>query len=51
MKANVIFFDNRAASPDPQTRDVWYDDYRTNLHPTLKKKPLRFEDLAEFVAC
>jgi type I restriction enzyme M protein len=51
VKANVIFFDNRAASPDPQTREVWYYDYRTNVHHTLKKKPLRYEDLAEFVAC
>lgn len=50
VKANVIFFDNRAASPDPQTRDVWYYDYRTNVHHTLKRKPLRYEDLADFVA-
>lgn len=49
VKANVIFFDNRAASKDPQTREVWYYDYRTNVHHTLKKKPLRYEDLAEFV--
>lgn len=51
VKANVIFFDNRAASPDPQTREVWYYDYRTNVHHTLKKKPLRYDDLSEFVAC
>ncbi len=51
VKANVIFFDNRVASPDPWTREVWYYDYRTNVHHTLKKKPMRFEDLAEFVAC
>ena len=30
--------------------EVWYYDYRTNVHHTLKKKPLRFEDLADFVA-
>lgn len=51
VKANVIFFDNRAASPDSWTKDVWYYDYRTNIHHTLKKKPLRFEDLADFVDC
>jgi type I restriction enzyme M protein len=50
VKANVIFFDNREASKDPWTREVWYYDYRTNIHHTLKKKPLRFEDLADFVA-
>ena len=51
VKANVMFFDNRAASPNPWTREIWYYDYRTNIHHTLKKKPLRFEDLAEFIAC
>jgi type I restriction-modification system DNA methylase subunit len=49
VKANVIFFDNRAASKQPQTREVWYYDYRTNIHHMLKKKPLRSEDFAEFV--
>jgi type I restriction enzyme M protein len=49
VKANVIFFDNREASKDPWTKEVWYFDYRTNIHHTLKKKPLRFEDLAEFI--
>jgi type I restriction enzyme M protein len=51
VKANVLFFDNREASKDPWTKEVWYYDYRTNIHHTLKKKPLRFEDLQEFVAC
>ncbi len=51
VKANVIFFDNRKASPNPWTKEVWYYDYRTNIHHTLKKKPLRFEDLAEFIEC
>jgi type I restriction enzyme M protein len=51
VKANVLFFDNRAASKEPWTKEVWYYDYRTNVHHTLKKKPLRFEDLQEFIAC
>lgn len=51
VKANVIFFDNRPAAREPQTREVWYYDYRTNVHHTLKRKPLRHEDLAEFVQC
>ncbi|MDO9318258.1 MAG: class I SAM-dependent DNA methyltransferase [Gammaproteobacteria bacterium] len=51
VKANVLFFDNEPASPKPWTKEVWYYDYRTNIHHTLKKKPLRFEDLAEFVKC
>lgn len=51
VKANVLFFDNREASPNPWTKEVWYYDYRTNIHHTLKKKPMRYEDLAEFVKC
>ncbi|MGO7204211.1 class I SAM-dependent DNA methyltransferase, partial [Rhizobium ruizarguesonis] len=51
VKANVIFFDNRKASPSPWTEEVWYYDYRTNVHHTLKKKPMRFEDLSDFINC
>lgn len=51
MKANVLFFDNQPASKNPWTKEVWYFDYRTNIHHTLKKKPLRFDDLAEFIEC
>lgn len=51
VKANVIFFDNREASPEPWTKEVWYYDYRTNIHHTQKKKPLRFEDLQDFITC
>jgi len=51
VKANVLFFDNHTASKVPWTKEVWYYDYRTNIHHTLKKKPLRFEDLQEFIGC
>lgn len=51
VKANVLFFDNHEASKDPWTQEVWYYDYRTNIHHTLKKKPLRADDLAEFIQC
>ena len=51
VKANVLFFDNRVASNQPQTDSVWYFDYRTNIHHTLKKKPMRYEDLGEFLDC
>ena len=51
VKANVLFFDNHAASKDAWTKEVWYYDYRTNIHHTLKKKPLRFEDLTDFITC
>jgi type I restriction enzyme M protein len=51
VKANVLFFDNHEASPNPWTKEIWYYDYRTNIHHTLKKKPLRIEDLQDFIAC
>jgi type I restriction enzyme M protein len=49
VKANVVFFDAKPASKDPWTKEVWYYDYRTNVHHTLKKSPLTFDDLKEFV--
>jgi len=49
VKANVVFFDAKPASKDPWTKEVWYYDYRTNVHHTLKKSPLSVDDLQEFV--
>ena len=49
VKANVLFFDNKAASKEAQTKEVWFYDYRTNIHHTLKKKPLTTADLKDFV--
>ncbi|MBF0241007.1 MAG: SAM-dependent DNA methyltransferase [Desulfamplus sp.] len=51
VKANVIFFDNKPASQEPWTKEVWIYDYRTNIHHTLKKRPLKRDDLADFTAC
>jgi type I restriction enzyme M protein len=50
VKANVIFFDNKPAGKDPWTKEIWVYDYRTNIHHTLKKNPLKFEDLKDFIA-
>ena len=47
----MLFSDNREARPKPWTVDVWFYDYRTSINHTLKKKPLRFEDLAEYITC
>lgn len=51
VKANVLFFDNKPASKDPWTEDIWFFDFRTNIHFTLKKNPLKLEDLSEFITC
>ena len=49
VKANVVFFDRKPAAADPWTKATWVYDLRTNMHFTLKTKPLRYDDLADFV--
>ena len=51
VKANVIFFDRKPASSTAWTKNVWIYDLRTNLHFTLKKNPLRYQDLQDFITC
>ncbi|MDB2514624.1 type I restriction-modification system subunit M [Alphaproteobacteria bacterium] len=51
VKANVVFLQNHEASADPWTKGIWYYDYRTNIHHTLKQKPMTRADLEEFVTC
>lgn len=34
-----------------QTKELWVYDYRTNVHKTLKAKPLVRQDLDDFVRC
>ncbi len=51
VKANVLFYDKRPASPDMQTKDIWIYDFRTNIHFTLKKHPMTDADLVDFIKC
>ncbi|MBD3839850.1 MAG: SAM-dependent DNA methyltransferase [Epsilonproteobacteria bacterium] len=51
VKANVLFFDNKPASKEPWTKEVWIYDFRTNIHFTLKKNPMKLEDLQDFIKC
>ena len=51
VKANVIFFDKCPASADYQTREIWFYDLRTNMHFTLKQRPMTYGDLEEFIQC
>lgn len=51
VKANVIFFDKKPASPDRQTKEIWIYDFRTNIHFTLKQHPMSDADLQDFIAC
>ncbi|MCM4156041.1 class I SAM-dependent DNA methyltransferase [Gramella sp. AN32] len=49
VKANVLFFNNKPASKEAWTKDIWFYDYRTNVHHTPKKNPMRQEHLSEFI--
>lgn len=51
VTANVLFFDGKPSSKDPWTKEVWVYDYRTNVHHTLKKNPIRLDDLKDFIKC
>jgi type I restriction enzyme M protein len=51
VKANVIFFDAKPAGKKAWTKETWFYDDCTNIHHTLGKKPLKFDDLKDFIAC
>ncbi len=51
VKANVLFFDARPAQEAPWTSRLWVYDLRTNMHFTLKTKPLVRADLDDFLSC
>lgn len=53
VQANVLFFtrvaidanDKSRASMQYATKEIWYYDYRTNIHHTKVKSPMRYEHL------
>lgn len=49
VKVNVLFLEKRKKGV--KTKEIWFYDYRTNIHHTLKKHPLKFENLKKFVDC
>jgi type I restriction enzyme M protein len=49
VKANVLFFERKAAAEAPWTNELWVYDYRTNVHHTLRQNPLAHAHLADFV--
>ena len=51
VKANVVFFDARPKDGRVQTKGVWFYDLRTNQHFTLKTRPLKLDDLRDFISC
>ncbi len=51
VKANVLFFDARPKDGKVHTKEVWIYDLRTNMHFTLKTRPLKLDDLRDFISC
>ena len=51
VKANVVFFDSAPKDGRIHTQGVWFYDLRTNQHFTLKTRPLKFDDLQDFITC
>ena len=51
VKANVVFFDKAPTDGRVHTQGVWFYDLRTNQHFTLKARPLKSEDLQDFITC
>jgi type I restriction enzyme M protein len=51
VKANVIFFEKRAAAEQAQTQALWVYDLRTNQHFTPKSNPLTLGHLQDFITC
>ena len=51
VKANVIFFEKKEGRAAAWTDQLWVYDLRTNLHFTLKQKPIQRIDFDEFVEC
>jgi type I restriction enzyme M protein len=51
VNANILFFDKKPKQPGAWTKQVWVYDLRTNKNFTLKRNPLTFADLNDFIAC
>lgn len=51
VKANVLFLEKKKNKNERGTKEIWFYDYRTNIHHTPKKNPLNYESLKDFVSC
>jgi len=48
VQCNVLFFEKDFQK---KSDEIWFYDYRTNIHHTLKNQILRYEHLESFVNC
>jgi type I restriction enzyme M protein len=51
VKANVLFFDKAPLSVSPATEQLWVYNLRSNRNFSLRQKPIRSDDLKDFVNC
>ncbi|MBU8882221.1 type I restriction-modification system subunit M [Kaistella sp. DKR-2] len=49
VKSNVLFFEKKKQSEDIGTKEVWFYDYRTNIHHTPKNNQITFKHLSDFI--
>ncbi|TKC01406.1 type I restriction-modification system subunit M [Pedobacter cryotolerans] len=49
VKVNVLFLEKKKIRKKPNTKEIWFYDYRTNVHHTLKKHQLQYEHLKDFI--
>jgi len=51
VKSNVLFFEKKKNVKKKGTSEVWFYDYRTNVHHTPKNNQIAFKHLQEFIDC
>lgn len=51
VNSNVMFFETKKRTKKPSTKEIWFYDYRTNVHHTPKKNPLSYDSLRDFISC
>ncbi|WP_026713546.1 type I restriction-modification system subunit M [Flavobacterium daejeonense] len=51
VKSNVLFFEKKKNIKKKATSEVWFYDYRTNVHHTPKNNQIAFKHLEEFIKC
>jgi type I restriction enzyme M protein len=49
VKSNVLFFNKKKKSEQIGTKNIWFYDYRTNVHHTPKNNQINFSHLVDFV--
>ncbi len=51
VKSNVVFFDAKPQGEVNHTKGIWFYDLRTNQRFTPKTRPLKLDDLRDFIEC